>query len=153
MRTDILENKETIIKMISENQPKSEICRFLKCKQETLNSYLSSWNIEYKGNSSRKGFSHFEQRKKSEYYLNDVNFITSHKLKLKLLEEGIKEHKCENCQQSEWLGVKIPLELHHIDGNKFNNNIQNIQIICPNCHSLTPNNSGKAKKKVKYTVA
>ena len=38
------------------------------------------------------------------------------------------------------------MELHHIDGNRYNNELDNLQILCPNCHSLTPNHSGKLQK-------
>ena len=34
---------------------------------------------------------------------------------------------------------KIPLEIHHIDGDYENNKLENLQVLCPNCHSLTPN--------------
>ena len=50
---------------------------------------------------------------------------------------------------------KIPLEVHHIDGNYKNNKEENLQLLCPNCHSLTEtyknhNKSGR-KERVKYT--
>ena len=53
----------------------------------------------------------------------------------KLLKENIKERKCESCGLTEWKGEEIPLELHHIDGNHFNNDLDNLQLLCPNCHS------------------
>lgn len=64
---------------------------------------------------------------------------SSHKLKLKLIESGLKEHKCEICGLSEWLGKPIKLQLHHIDGDHLNNELSNLQILCPNCHSMTDN--------------
>lgn len=67
------------------------------------------------------------------------------KLKLRLLKEGLKEHKCEKCNLSEWQGDKIPLELHHIDGKKYNHLIENLQLLCPNCHALTDNYRSKNK--------
>ena len=70
---------------------------------------------------------------------NDI--VTSSKLRLKLIQDGLKQKECELCKTSIWLGKDIPLELHHIDGNRFNNKIDNLQILCPNCHSLTPNHS------------
>jgi len=48
-------------------------------------------------------------------------------------------HKCEDCGLSEWKGGNIPLELHHIDGNRSNNEVNNLQLLCCNCHALTPN--------------
>jgi 5-methylcytosine-specific restriction endonuclease McrA len=41
-----------------------------------------------------------------------------------------------------WQGVKLPLELHHKDGDHFNNEFDNLQILCPNCHSIQEGNSG-----------
>lgn len=51
----------------------------------------------------------------------------------------IKErgHKCENCLNTAWMGGPIKLEIHHVDGDKTNNNIVNLQLLCPNCHSYT----------------
>ena len=55
-----------------------------------------------------------------------------------------KGHKCENCNLAEWLSKPIPLELDHIDGDNLNNEFNNLKLLCPNCHSLTPNWRGKA---------
>lgn len=68
------------------------------------------------------------------------------RLKNRLLREEIKEHHCEKCGNTEWLGNPIPLELHHKDGDRTNNRLQNIELLCPNCHSLTDNYRGSKKK-------
>jgi 5-methylcytosine-specific restriction endonuclease McrA len=54
---------------------------------------------------------------------------------------------CELCNTSEWLGSPITLEVHHIDGNNKNNELKNLQILCPNCHSQTDNYRAKNIKK------
>jgi len=69
--------------------------------------------------------------------------INTYVLKNQLLKIGVKTHICENCESTEWLGIKIPLELHHINGNRFDNRIENIQLLCPNCHALTENYRAK----------
>ncbi|MFZ9472493.1 MAG: HNH endonuclease signature motif containing protein [Sediminibacterium sp.] len=61
----------------------------------------------------------------------------SFKLKLRLFKEGVKEEKCEQCGIKEWNGKWFPLELEHKDGNKYNNRLDNLLILCPNCHSQT----------------
>ena len=66
---------------------------------------------------------------------------TSSTLRKRLIKEGYKENICEKCGITEWMGQKITLELHHIDGNRINNKLENLAILCPNCHSLTPNHS------------
>lgn len=69
----------------------------------------------------------------------------SYKLKKRLLGEGIKPHLCENCQLRSWQGREIPLELHHKDGNRTNHMLENLQLLCPNCHSQTDTFRGKNK--------
>jgi hypothetical protein len=67
------------------------------------------------------------------------------KLKNRILNDKIKEYKCEYCHNNTWLDKPIPLELHHIDGNCRNHSLDNLQLLCPNCHSLTENYRGKNK--------
>ena len=68
------------------------------------------------------------------------------RLKDRLLSEHVKEAKCEICGRSEWLDQPIPLELHHINRNHFDNRLENLQILCPNCHSYTHNILRKQKQ-------
>lgn len=63
-------------------------------------------------------------------------------LKKRLLFET--KDTCEECgQQNIWNNKPLTLELHHIDGNSKNNKRENLQILCPNCHTQTPNHRGK----------
>lgn len=140
-RLDILERKEEILEWISQNQSKAFMCRELKCKPETLNSYLKIMNIEYAGNQSGKGTQKGNLYKTAEEYSQGI-CVKSHVLKQKLIRDGIKECKCEICGVLEWQGIKLPLELHHKNGNHFDNNFDNLQILCPNCHSIQEGNSG-----------
>ena len=55
--------------------------------------------------------------------------------------------KCEKCGRTEWEGQQIPLCVHHIDGNHINNQIENLQVLCPNCHAQTDNYCGRNKSK------
>lgn len=80
-------------------------------------------------------------------YLNNNFPITSHRLRLRLISENIFEHKCSSCDLNTWKDRPIPLELDHIDGNHSNNNLDNLRLLCPNCHSLTDTFRGKNKKK------
>ncbi len=70
----------------------------------------------------------------------------SNKLRKRLLREGVLEPKCSSCGGVEWRGGLIPLELDHVDGDKTNNQLDNIRLICPNCHALTPTYRGKNTK-------
>lgn len=75
--------------------------------------------------------------------LESGEYTNTTKLKDRLFKWGVKEQKCECCGNKEWLGVELPLEIHHIDGNHKNNHLENLQILCPNCHSLTNNYRGR----------
>lgn len=148
LRNDILENKNEIIKMVANNDSKAMISRFLLCKPETLDRYLKIFGINYKGNRGMQGRRVGLHEKTAIEYAKQ-KWVSTHKLRLKLIKDGIKKNECESCDLSEWMGVSIPLELHHIDGNKRNNNFENLKILCPNCHALTPNHAGKKLKKKK----
>lgn len=59
------------------------------------------------------------------------------KLKNLLFKHGLKKNQCEICGITEWNGKPINCQLDHIDGNKYNQSLENLRIICPNCHSQT----------------
>ena len=59
------------------------------------------------------------------------------------VKEGIKEHKCECCNNIIWMGNPIPLELHHVNGIKSDLRIENLQMLCSNCHIQTDNFGAK----------
>lgn len=56
-----------------------------------------------------------------------------------------QNNKCNRCHLDKWLSEQIVLELEHIDGDHLNNNRDNLEALCPNCHSLTPTWRGKNK--------
>lgn len=69
------------------------------------------------------------------------------KLKKRLLEEGIKENECEVCHQDGmWQGKPLNCELDHIDGDDSNHKLENLRMICPNCHSQTETYRAKNRK-------
>ena len=70
-------------------------------------------------------------------------YINTNHLKQRLFKEGLKGYKCECCGNSEWMGEPIALELHHINGVKSDLRLENLQILCPNCHAFTDNYRGR----------
>jgi len=92
----------------------------------------------------------FKKRPIDQYLNNSFPVASSH-LRQRLIKEGILQAKCYRCGITEWLGQPAPLELEHIDGNHKNNLLENLTILCPNCHAQTPTYCGKnmAKRKPK----
>ena len=84
---------------------------------------------------------------KLEDILKEDSDYQSYKLKRRLLKEGLKERKCEQCGITEWNGQPAPIELDHINGVKTDNRLENLRILCPNCHAQTKTYRGKNKKK------
>ena len=148
MRTDILERKEEILQWIAEEQPKCFIAQQLKCKPHTLNSYLEKMGIEYSGQQNKKGQQKGSNTyKPAMYYIENNIAIGASTLKEKLFRDGLKERKCEICGLSEWQGVFLPLEIHHKNCDHFDNRLENLAILCPNCHSIQEGNNGSNKGK------
>jgi DNA-binding CsgD family transcriptional regulator len=64
-------------------------------------------------------------------------------LKARLLKEGLKENRCERCGLIDWAGEPLTLALHHINGRRNDNRLENLALLCPNCHSQTSNYAGR----------
>jgi 5-methylcytosine-specific restriction endonuclease McrA len=60
-------------------------------------------------------------------------------VKLRLVAAGIKENECEQCGIADWLGEPLSMNLHHANGDGADNRVENLVLLCPNCHSQTPN--------------
>lgn len=68
----------------------------------------------------------------------------SFKLKKRLFKAGLKSEKCEECGWNKIsAGGYPPLELDHINGNHMDNRLENLRVLCPNCHSLKPSHRGR----------
>lgn len=67
----------------------------------------------------------------------------TNKLRIRLLKEGLKEHKCERCCLTKWNKKPIPLELSHKNGINDDHRLENLELICPNCHAQTDTYRGK----------
>lgn len=80
--------------------------------------------------------------------LNDIlvknSTFQSYKLKKRLFSEGLKEEHCEICSWAKRTeNGYLPLELDHINGDHTDNRLENLRVLCPNCHSLTPSHRGR----------
>lgn len=149
MSRKIKVSEEEIVEVALSTQSATSAASKLGMKYSTFKVHAERLGV-FKTNQSGKGISKpiNDDRKISLSEILNGNYPSyqSNKLRLRLIKEGIKEYKCECCGLSEWLGKKISLELDHIDGNCYNHNIENLRIVCPNCHAQTETYRGKNKK-------
>ena len=71
------------------------------------------------------------------------------KVKKRYLEAGLLEEKCDWCGiENEWNGKPITLQLDHINGINSDHRLENVRMLCPNCHSQTDSYCGRNKGSV-----
>jgi hypothetical protein len=73
-------------------------------------------------------------------------YRSRHNVKLRLLREGLKEHRCETCGLTEWRGRPLSMALHHVNGDGQDNRLENLELLCPNCHAQTDNFSSRNRR-------
>lgn len=105
----------------------------------------------YKTNQGLKGI-HRPYNGKDKILLSEIlkglhPTYQTNKLRIRLINEGLKKEQCEKCKIIEWLGERVSFELNHIDGDKKNHLWKNLEILCPNCHSQTSTYRGRNIKK------
>src|SRR5205807_8001623 len=64
-------------------------------------------------------------------------------VKLRLLAAGLKDERCESCGLTVWRDRPLTMALHHVNGDRHDNRLQNLQLLCPNCHSQTDTFGGR----------
>lgn len=146
---------EEIRRAVESSDSWAGACRFLNIQNPSTGSQthikrraskLSVDSSHFTGQSWRKGRVFDFERKPIEFYtvLNGP-FITSHNLKIKLFRSGAKRKECESCGISEWMGEDMPLELDHINSNRVDNRLENLMILCPNCHAVKTRKDSKRR--------
>ena len=134
-----MQEKELLQHLVNTSNSLSEILRKQgKAKSganfKILKDKLESYNIKYHFISIK---SLFEKIPLKDKLIKGSN-IQSSKLKRELIEAGLKENKCEICGQlPEWNGKQLVLQLDHINGDHYDNRLENLRIVCPNCHTHT----------------
>ena len=134
-------NKDNVAEAVAKSYSWAGVCRLLGTKPNTgSQSYIKATAVKF-----GVDFSHFtgQSWSRGRKYTPKVNLdamlvrgsnVNSHRLKLYLIRAGLKVSECERCGISEWLGEEIPLDLDHINADNKDNRLDNLQILCPNCH-------------------
>ena len=151
-------SKEEAEKIVKECYSIADFCRKVGWQPrgdnyKIFHKYVKQYNLDishFTGNKTNLNNLLNVGISKEEFFKKD-KLIKACDIKKKIFKEGLKENKCEICGLTEWLNNPIKLQIHHIDGDHMNNEIENIQLLCPNCHSQTENFAGRKNKKNKCT--
>lgn len=142
------------------------VCKYAK-ELNNLNEIAKAMGVGVGGNTYREfkriiekyniDTSHFHgvynnfsrpELKQDEIFCENSRVGHSGKLLKYIKKFAVKNtNVCEKCGRSEWEGKPIPLQVHHLNGKHSDNRIENLQILCPNCHALTDNYCGKNATK------
>lgn len=138
--------KELMEEAVKNSFSYADVCRKIGLSPrgsnyKTIKAKIALYNLDishFTGQrwNAGKSFSKETSHHSLQDIMQDGVIYSSDSLRKRLIKEGIKKNECELCFIS---GEEVPLELHHINGNHNDNRLENLQILCPNCHSKTPN--------------
>lgn len=97
----------------------------------------------FNGLAGRSPAAPFVKSKLSDILIENSSFSSTHHLKHRLYKENLLKEECSICGIKNWQGVLLSFHLDHINGEHTDNRIENLRILCPNCHSQTQTYSGK----------
>jgi len=131
-------NEKEFMRVCEESQSMAQASVKLGLHFNTFKKYALKFNC-YKTNPSGKGMN---KKAKPKFELNEIldglhPHFQTFKLKNRLLKEGVIKNTCSKCGISEWNNLPLNMELDHIDGNRTNHKLENLRMLCPNCHSQT----------------
>ncbi len=118
---------------------------------EQVKNYIKEYGLDaghFRGAGWSRGLRGIGRPIRSlESILTRDSFFQSFKLKQRLFSAGLKPKNCEECG---WAVIAesghLPLELDHINGDRHDNRLENLRVLCPNCHSLKPTHRGRSRK-------
>jgi hypothetical protein len=136
---------EQLIEAVKVSASIADVIRYLNLSVRpgnytTMNKYIALLNLDT-SHFTGKSWVGTSKGVPAKQNLNDIlvensTYNTSH-LKKRLIDAGLKSPICEGCDLTEWRGQPIPLQTDHINGNNRDHRLENLRLLCPNCHALT----------------
>lgn len=135
----------------------ANVCRELNIgvkggNYKTMKKYIEYYNIDTSHfqtkNAHLKGKFNFKKRiPLDDILIENSKYLNNTNLKNRLFDENLKLNICEVCGIDKWNNKRLVLQLDHINGINTDNRLENLRIICPNCHSQTDTFCGKQNSK------
>jgi hypothetical protein len=134
-------SRQESLKRLGLNPHISSNTSWIKRKIKIFNITTTHWLGE--GHLKNRTHNWTESIPLDKILIQNSSYLWNAALKKKLLKANLLKYECSRCHISEWLGEKLSLQLEHKNGDHTDNRIENLCLLCPNCHSLTPTFAGK----------
>ena len=149
-------NRNDLVEIVKQSKSIADVCRAIGIKPiggnyKTIHNYIKLYELDdshFTGagwNVGERYTKVVEPKSLSDILVKDSSYQSA-KLRKRLIKEGYKESKCEQCKLTLWNECPIALELHHMNGNNRDNRLENLQILCCNCHAQTDHYRGNNKR-------
>lgn len=147
-------NQEYITKIVTSSYCYADCLRKIDLhvssgNYKTLKKYISEYGISIDHFDPHKNLKSNNQKRAiplEEILVENSQYLDSYKLKKKLFEQGKFDYQCSKCGIDQWMDEEISLQLDHINGVSNDHRIENLRILCPNCHSQTSTYAGSNSK-------
>ena len=148
--------KEQFENAVNKSLSIAQVCRELGVvavggNYKTIHNKIKLFNIDishFTGQCWNKGLKLPNTKPKLKFedvFIENSTYTNTNSLKKRMYKEGLKEKICECCGIIEWQNKPIVFELDHVNGINTDNRLENLRILCPNCHSQTHSFRGKNK--------
>jgi len=147
-------NKQELIELIETNNNINQILKQLGVNSNgsgaynTFKNHCNRMGVEIPKNKNKMSGSFSKKTPLNDIMVENSTYSRGH-LKQRLIKENILDYVCNICHIDKWENKEISLHLDHINGINNDNRIENLRLLCPNCHSQTETYSGR-KLKIKY---
>lgn len=120
---------------------------------KTVKSYIKIFNLNTdhftgKGWNIGNKFGLTNSLPLDKILIENSSYKNTSSLKKRLLKNNLLSYRCYICNISDWLNKNLVLQLDHINGNNSDNRIENLRLLCPNCHSQTETYCNKKRASI-----
>lgn len=134
---------QDLIESVKTSFTKSDVIRKLGYSSknsgnfQTIDRYIKALNIDTSHFKYEFVLPNIKEYDLEKILIENSPYSSTKNLKKKLLKHKLLINECYICKVTDWYGKKLNLQLDHINGDRQDNRIENLRLLCPNCHSLT----------------